>query len=190
MTLTIMDIKDLKPSLEEFHKIDLSNIGNPDNEYSIHDLSQIFRKERDNCLEQDRPDRAKIFQIFWIMTSPMLSAPESPHNPYTPVLVINTERSPILDDLSDDDIEFLTEIISDIKNTALKARANDTLWLCSKPRNIKYAESAIIAYSNYPVNPTDFMRYGSYIAFRRAIYLSKILRIKRSCYVRSRKYLS
>lgn len=178
MALTIKDIEVLKPSLEEYKRIDWDNVYHStkgDNEWSNLTLNHYFRKELNTCLEHDNSDRAKIFHLFYIVTSPILSNPKSSSNPYTPVMIYNTERTPILDDLSEDDIEFLKQIVQDIKTTALKARINDTLWLFSKPKDTKYAEGAILAYSNYPLNHKEFQEYFSQIAFERALYLSKIL---------------
>lgn len=188
MTLTSADIKNLKPSIEEYHEIDWNDVydlTNPDCEYSNLYLNNKFENQLKLCLEQNNPNRAKIFQILSIVTSPLLSDPKNRDNPYIPHMNFNGIRSHLLDDLSDDDIEFLKEIVSDIKTTALKARINDTLWLRSSVKDIKYAEGAIMAYSNYPLSHTDFINYFSYISFARAIYLSIILGKKGEIYLKN-----
>lgn len=79
--------------------------------------------------------------------------PENRDEPFGPMLVMNTGRSAIIDDISDDHLQALQEVIADIKDPEIRARIADVIWLRTK--DYKAAGVAIDSYIESASNLED-----------------------------------
>lgn len=70
--------------------------------------------------------------------------PSDSQKPFDAFLILEGKRSPILQDLSGEEIQKIIDCYEDINDHELKARFADVLWL--KKRDVKYAHDAISAY--------------------------------------------
>jgi len=70
--------------------------------------------------------------------------PENKDEPFGPMLVMSTGRSPIVDDITNEHLIPLQEIVVDIKDPEMRARIADVLWL--RKRDFKAAMLAVNAY--------------------------------------------
>ena len=125
-----------------------------DNEnIDLHRLSGKFNQK----LSDDELDLAKIDKTMLTLlkdVSSMMQSPSSTNEPFQPVLVMaDGRRSAMPCDLTANDLELLSTAIVDISHIELKARVNDLLWLCSKPRNPDHARNAIDGYIPSNINP-------------------------------------
>jgi hypothetical protein len=119
----------------------------------LHRLSGKFnQKLSDDELELSKTDEIML-TLLKDVSSIMLS-PSSTNEPFQPVLVMaDGRRSAMPCDLTANDLELLSTAIVDISHIELKARVNDLLWLCSKPRNPDHARNAIDGYIPSSINP-------------------------------------
>lgn len=80
------------------------------------------------------------------------------------------KRSFIPEDLNQDELNYLAEILSEIKQPFLKSRIADILWSYYKPKNIKHARTAIENYIKI-----DFINFSilNYQHLHRAASLAK-----------------
>jgi hypothetical protein len=119
----------------------------------LHRLSGKFnQKLSDDKLELSKTDETML-TLLKDVSSIMLS-PSSTNEPFQPVLVMaDGRRSAMPCDLTANDLELLSTAIVDISHIELKARVNDLLWLCSKPRNPDHARNAIDGYIPSSINP-------------------------------------
>ena len=79
--------------------------------------------------------------------------PENKDEPFGPKLVMNTGRSAIIDDISDEHLRILQEVVPDIKDPEICARIADVIWL--KKKDFKVAGVAIDSYLKSSTNLED-----------------------------------
>lgn len=119
----------------------------------LHRLSGKFnQKLSDDELELATIDKTMLTLLKDV--SSMIQSPSSTNEPFQPLLVMaDGRRSAMPCDLTASDLELLSKFIVDISHIELKARINDLLWLCSKPRNPDHARDAIDGYIPSSINP-------------------------------------
>lgn len=71
-------------------------------------------------------------------------SPESTHEPYVAYIVMQSGRSPIPDDLTEEGLELLSQLCDLLASSLLQVRIYDVLWL--KQRNPDHAKKAIELY--------------------------------------------
>lgn len=79
--------------------------------------------------------------------------PENKDEPFGPMLVMNTGRSAIVDDIGDEHLRTLQEVVVDIKDPEIRARIADVLWL--RKKDFKEAGVAIDSYLESATNLED-----------------------------------
>ena len=110
------------------------------------------QKLSDDELELSKTDKTMLSLLKDV--SSMMLTPNSTNEPFQPLLVMaDGRRSAMPCDLTVSDLELLSTAIVDISHIELKARVNDLLWLCSKPRNPDHARDAIDGYIPSSINP-------------------------------------
>ncbi|MBT9168505.1 MAG: hypothetical protein DDT19_01850 [Syntrophomonadaceae bacterium] len=102
--------------------------------------------------------------------------PENKDEPFAPMLVMNTGRSAIVDDISDEHIQVLHELLPHVEDPEMRARIADVIWL--RKRDYKAAEVAIEAYLESATtleNPESWVAGFERIhrAFRLSVHLGK-----------------
>ena len=117
----------------------------------------------------------KSGKILWIIANAcsMLLEPSSKKEPFKPLAIMYQKniRSSIVDDFTDNKINFFENILEFCKDYKIKSRLADILWLKKHPKNIKYIEIAIKNYQLFPLQYNDILN-DSKIAWERAIKLS------------------
>lgn len=115
-------------------------------DYSMHEaFSKVAQKATEDCNFK----QAKIYWLLVYATSMILS-PENKSEPFKPLAVFQDCRCAILDDFSEEDIIFFSEIIEIISNKRLQARLADLVWL--KIRKVNYALMAIDSYRKIAID--------------------------------------
>lgn len=100
-------------------------------------FAETRRVEKENVLD------AGIYRILGKFTSLHLRS-NKPYEPFGPLLVFKNSRSPILDDITSEEVTFVSEIYKDIEDDELRSRLADVLWVIQ--RDFKAAQIAIDAY--------------------------------------------
>jgi hypothetical protein len=146
--------------------------GAPHEGYSSiwHDFSNAARK----AIDEGRQAHGKVLWLLADACSMMLS-PQSLNEPFKPFMVMDGKRSVIPDDLLDSDLTFFAEVIDDVDEPWIKARLCDLVWLRRKPRDVKFALSAIDAYRTIPIDTKTWVR-GGRECWARAISLVRMLK--------------
>lgn len=130
-------------SIEDFKKSNWQEVIDFAEKKECHYYSSAFLKKARESEEKNDEINKEIFTILGGITSMMLKS-ESHTEPYHPVAVFHDKRSAILDDYSDEVIDILSGLISDIKDPEMKARIGDIVWL--RKRDYKAAQKAINSY--------------------------------------------
>lgn len=93
---------------------------------------------------------ACIFELLGKVTSFILIS-EDVHQPLKPFFYTNCNQYSVTESFTDEELSFLQEIIDYIEPSLLKARLADLLWICKKPQNFTFANTAIEAYLQIPI---------------------------------------
>ena len=142
-------------------------------------ISQAFSKAARQAISEDRQAHGKVLSLLAQACSMMLS-PDSANEPFEPSIFLQDRRSPIPDDLSENDIIFFARIVDEIddpcpKAHLLKARLADLVWLLQHPRDVKFALAAIDSYRSIPLDTKTWARGGDK-CWQRAVGLARMLR--------------
>lgn len=138
-----MPIQNTSLSIEDFRTsnwqevIELSEI-----KECYHYSTLLFKKARDYEEKNDHTNQA-VFTILGGITSMMLKS-ESHPEPYQPLALFHDKRSPVMDDYSDEIINILSALVSDIRDPEMRARVGDIVWLRKGEHNA--AQEAINSY--------------------------------------------
>lgn len=128
----------------------------PPIEYGYQSISAIFgRNERIEREEGNEP-LANALQLASAICSMRLN-PSSINNPFTAIASYNdlkgSWRSITPDDLTDEQLNFVAGVYTEMIEPMVKARFSDLLWLCVSPRKIEYARAAIENYTLLSIDP-------------------------------------
>ena len=111
----------------------------------------------------------------------MALKPGSLNEPYEAGYIACDCRSAILDDFTEQDLEFFESILDEITDCRLKSRIVDILWILKSPKNIKFLEIATEEYSKISLEPSSLNQF-KIDAFERAIRLSQLSKITKNQY--------
>jgi hypothetical protein len=107
-------------------------------------LQEVKSYESQNCIEY-----AEAFQILSILVSFHFN-PSDKNQPFQPLMTKGSLRSPIPEDLTNEQIDKLKKCLADITDAKLLARFTDIIWL--KCKLVEYAHKAI---DNYLLSAKD-----------------------------------
>ncbi|WP_304345650.1 DUF4209 domain-containing protein [Campylobacter showae] len=132
-------------------------------------------KFADLCAENFRNGNLKASKVFYLLRNAysMTLKPGSLNEPYEAGCIWGNGRSAILDDFTEQDLEFFESILDEITDCRLKSRIVDILWILKSPKNIKFLEIAVNEYSKISLEPSSLNQFKIDV-FERAIRLSKI----------------
>lgn len=84
--------------------------------------------------------------------SSMMLDTELPNSPFKPFGRSGDRRTPALEDFGNDDQKFFESVVNDIELPVLQARVADILWLVKTKDRFKFAQIAVKAYFQTPLN--------------------------------------
>lgn len=113
-----------------------------------------------------------IFRTLSMATSFHLN-PESVHEPYSPMMVIEGSRTAIPDDFTEDQLDLMDKFLDNIDDPELKARLADILWI--RNRDFEKAKQAIQAYLDTATNLQSEELYYAIDRLERALRLASSL---------------
>lgn len=126
------------------------------------------------AIEQGRMTQGKVLWLLADACSMTLS-PKSLNEPFKPIMVMEGRRTVIPDDLPEVDIAFFAQIVDDIDDPWLKSRLADLVWLKQRPRNVRFALTAIDSYRAIPLDTETWVRGGDK-CWARTISLARTLK--------------
>ena len=140
-------------------------------------------KFADLCAENFRNGNLKASKVFYLLRNAcsMTLKPGSLNEPYEAGCIWGNGRSAILDDFTEQDLEFFESILDEITDCRLKSRIADILWILKSPKNIKFLEIAANEYSKISLEPSSLNQF-KIDAFERAIRLSRLSKITKNQY--------
>lgn len=140
-------------------------------------------KFADLCEENFKNGDLKVSKVFYLLRDAcsMTLKPKSTNEPYEAGCIAGDCRSAILDDFTEQDLEFFESILDEITDCKLKSRIADILWILKSPKNIKFLEIAANEYSKISLEPKSLNQFNI-DAFERAIRLSRLSKITKNQY--------
>lgn len=140
-------------------------------------------KFADLCEENFRNGNLKASKVFYLLRNAcsMALKPGSLNEPYEAGCIWGNSRSAILEDFTEQDLEFFESILDEITDCRLKSRMADILWILKIPKNIKFLEIAINEYSKISLEPKSLNQFNI-DALERAIRLSRLSKITKNQY--------
>ncbi len=164
---------------DDFSSINLTEILN-DTKY-FHDYSFKFA---DLCKENFSNGNLKASKVFYLLRNAysMALKPGSLNEPYEAGCIRGNSRSAILEDFTEQDLEFFESILDEITDCRLKSRIADILWIIKIPKNIKFLGIAVNEYSKISLEPSSLNQFKIDV-FERAIRLSRLSKITKNQYV-------
>ncbi|MFC1888650.1 DUF4209 domain-containing protein [Thermodesulfobacteriota bacterium] len=126
------------------------------------------------AMEKKQLSEAKVLWLLADACSMMLR-PSSMNEPFKPCMVMDGKRSALPEDFKEEDVAFFKKIITEITDPKLCARISDIIWLLEKPRDPKFAVSAIDNYRQIPLDTDSWIRDGGE-CWERAVQLCIILK--------------
>lgn len=174
----IEEIRQTTITKDDFSSINLTEILK-DTKY-FHDYSSKFA---DLCKENFSNGNLKASKVFYLLRNAysMALKPGSLNEPYEAGYIWGNSRSAILEDFTEQDLEFFESILDEITDCRLKSRMADILWILKIPKNIKFLEIAINEYSKISLEPKSLNQFNI-DAFERAIRLSLLSKITKNQY--------
>ncbi|MBN1431871.1 MAG: DUF4209 domain-containing protein [Methanomicrobiaceae archaeon] len=142
------------------------------------DYTSMWQAFSDAALQAMKESRESHGKALWLLADAcsMMLNPKSINEPYKPFFIMEGRRGPILEDFSDTDITFFSQILdTNIDNLLLRARLADLLWLKLKPRDPKYAYIAIDSYRSLQLDKETWFSYGRE-CWERAIVLAHMFK--------------
>lgn len=148
------------------------------NECSEKECEAYYSKFYAKAKEAEEAKNEKVQEIYTLLGTICFFhfKPENKDEPFAPMLVMNTGRSAIVDDISDDHIQVLLELLPHVEDPEMRARIADVIWL--RKRDYKAAEVAIESYLESATtleNPDSWVAGFERIhrAFRLSVHLGK-----------------
>lgn len=116
-------------------------------------------------------------KALWLLADAcsMMLNPGSINEPFKPLMVMGGRRTALPEDFQEEDVKFFAQIVEDIDDVWLRARAADLVWILQRPRDPKYALLAIDAYRMISLDRETWFR-GGRDCWERAIRLTNLLR--------------
>lgn len=120
--------------------------------------------------------RASEGRVLWLLADAcsMMVNPNSTNAPFKPLMTTSAGRSATPEDFPAPDVDLLAQISEEVSDPWIQGRLADLVWLLKRPRNPKYALTAIDAYSKIPLDVETWLRDGRE-CWERAITLSRML---------------
>lgn len=175
----IEEMRQMTITKDDFSSINLTEILN-DTKY-FHDYSFKFA---DLCKENFSNGNLKASKVFYLLRNAysMALKPGSLNEPYEAGCIRGNSRSAILEDFTEQDLEFFESILDEITDCRLKSRIADILWIIKIPKNIKFLGIAVNEYSKISLEPSSLNQFKIDV-FERAIRLSRLSKITKNQYV-------
>lgn len=171
---------DLLPpfTVEDFVKLEINGILEKLDSNDYYNISTIFREKSDEYKNRNEIKSSEILLLLSKISSSGIR-PENKLDPFVPFFQGTTGRTFIPKDLNENELKFLSDILSEIKNPKLIARIADILWTCLIKKDLNYALVALDAYSNFPIDKENWYR-DTEVYYKRALVLAGMLKEKGS----------
>nr|WP_315110498.1 DUF4209 domain-containing protein [uncultured Campylobacter sp.] len=174
----IEKIQQITITKDDFLGINLDEILK-DTKY-FHDYSSKFA---DLCEENFKNGDLKVSKVFYLLRDAcsMTLKPKSTNEPYEAGCIVGDCRWAILEDFTEQDLEFFESILDEITDCRLKSRIADILWILKIPKNIKFLGIAVNEYLKISLEPSSLNQF-KIDALERAIKLSQLSKITKNQY--------
>ena len=174
----IEEIRQITITKDDFLGINLDEILK-DTKY-FHDYSSKFA---DLCEENFKNGDLKVSKVLYLLRDAcsMTLKPKSTNEPYEAGCIVGDCRWAILEDFTEQDLEFFENILDEITDCRLKSRIADILWILKIPKNIKFLGIAVNEYLKISLEPSSLNQF-KIDALERAIKLSQLSKITKNQY--------
>ncbi len=142
-----MGLKNIPLEKKDFDDAQWQRIVDACDQKECHYYSSLFFSKAREAEAENDEKKHEIFALLGCLTSMMLE-PNSTTEPFRPLCenFAAGTRSAIIDDFTDNHLQVLSEIVTEIRDPELKARVADILWI--RKRDYRMAELAIPSYTD------------------------------------------
>ncbi len=103
-----------------------------------------FGKRGEDLEDEGNVELGSAFRLLGTIASLRLN-PDNADRPFEAFLAQETSRTPILDDLTDSQLQIVSEVAAEIVDAELRARLADVVWI--RRRDYQLAQLAVSAYT-------------------------------------------
>lgn len=172
---------ELELNEEDFDNGLLQNIIDTIDEENYYACYEKFSEISKKYFKENNKKQAKIFWLLADVCSLCLTC-KYVDIPFAPMVVLLSKRSADIEDFTEKDIRFFSEIVEIIDDLYLKSRLADIVWSTDFIKHNKFAHLAIVSYIQIPIEKNTWNLKGKMIK-KRAIQISRSLKRKGKDYL-------
>ena len=154
-----MILQNISLSKEDFDRSNWQEIIAQCQEKNYQVYSNEFLDEAKELEESEDRKTQEVYVLLGAITSLVLHS-ESTDEPFAPLFVFQHGRSAIVDDFTDNHLDVLKELSTEILDAELQARVADILWI--RRRDFQMAQVAVDSYIKSAQNLEDPNRWTYY----------------------------
>lgn len=168
-----MTLSEISFNKEDFESSDINKIIEEIENKDCLSYAMAFRENEKKAEKIGNQKLQKIYNVMYSITSLTLNS-EDTTNPYSPMIILEGSRSPILNDVPNEQLLVLNDVWHTIIDDELKARVADILWISN--RNYKAAQGAIKSYIKAAIVLEDNENWSdTFNRIKRAVCIAKLL---------------
>ena len=160
--------------LDVFKDIEWKEILDDTSCYDYSSMSHVLHVAATKEEEDGRQPHGRVLRLMSEACSIRLST-EKLNDPFPHPPSTGGWRPTIPSDFTVSEIDFVAKVFESINNPLLKGRLADLIWHCRKPREVKFAKSAIDSYTQLPLDADTWFIVGDR-CWQRAINLCRMIR--------------
>ena len=160
--------------LEAFNEIKWEVIWNDSPRYDYSSMSHALNMAATESEEDGKHHHGRVLRLISNACSMRLSV-ENLNDPFPHPPGANGWRPTIPSDFTEAEFDFLANIYESINIPLLRGRLADLLWHCQEPRKKEFALSAIVSYTELPLDADTWFVVGE-TCWQRAINLCRMIR--------------
>lgn len=174
------------PSEIELTKADfditkLQNVIDTIQEKKLYNYYEKFSEITKKYFKEEDKKQAKIFWLLADACSLCLTC-KYVDTPFAPMVVLLSKRSADIEDFTEKDIRFFSEIVETIDDLYLQSRLSDIIWSTDYIKHNKFAHLAVMSYIKIPIEKNNWNLNGERF-IKRAIQISRSLKGKGKNYL-------
>jgi len=163
------------PTLDDFRQCGWKSVAN--GKVNGSELFHAFNSASHSATAAGQHGHARALTILADVSGMML-VPDNAQVPFRALMSFGDRRSALPEDFTSEQVDILAQFVAEVDHPFLQARIADVVWLLKRPRDPKFAHTAIDAYSKFPISKESWHHHETGKALGRALRLAGMLKAK------------